>query len=265
MKQQLIIRNILAILGLTLVLSGCVTREYVTGTDNIDTERVIDTENAAMARLKLAIEYLRQNQPAAAKQNLDRAAALNDSIDGIQSSYAYYYQKVGEDVKANKAYQRAVNQFPDNSNIRNNYGAFLCGLKRYSQAQQQFIAAINTESNSQVAQTHENAALCALRAKNWAAAQTHFTVVLKYEPYRARAMLGLAKAEIHLNKPDQAKQALTKYRKMYALTPESIWLNILLEHSQNNQAMVTTLGYLLVAKFPTSTASADYLAKNFDE
>ena len=265
MKQQFSAASLLVLIITTLLLSGCVTREYVTGANNVDTERVINTEKAAMARLKLAIEYLRQNNIAAAKQNLDRAAAIDDTIDGIQSSYAFYYQKVGESVRADAAYRKALKQFPDNASIRNNYGAFLCDANHYDQAQLQFVRALGTDTNAQMAQTHENAALCALRAKRWSIAQHHFNAVLKYEPYRARSILGLAKANIRLNNMSEAKQDLKRYSKVYAVTSQSLWLNILFEHQQNNLEKVRMLGLVLQSQYPQSVAASNFIAKNFND
>lgn len=261
--KQIIKYKAIIVAAMALGVSGCVTKEYVHGADNKITERVIDSENAAMARLKLAIEYLRKNQIPAAKMNLDRAAAIDDGIDGIQSSYAFYYQKVGETDKADRAYRKAVSQFPDNANIRNNYGAFLCDLARYEQAQQQFVKAIATESNTQMANSHENAGLCAMRAKQWSRAKTHLQSVLNYEAYRARALLGLAKANIELNDLDGAKRQLATYSRVFTLTHESLWLNIQIENKSKNYSMVETLGHLLLSKFPQSNSAQQYLAKQF--
>lgn len=253
----------LGVILTALTLSGCVTQEFVYGVDNKITERVIDSENAAMARLKLAIEYLRQNQISAAKQNLDRAAAINDQIDGIASSYAFYYQRVGEVEKADRAYRKALRQFPENSEIRNNYGAFLCDLKRYEQAYNQFVRAIDTESNNQVARSHENAGLCALRDKNWLIAQKHLSAVLKYQPNQARATLGVAKASLELNNLIDARSHLARYNQRYVQTPQSLWVQIQIENKAQNYPMVEGLGKILLREYPNSQAARHYGSTDF--
>jgi len=252
----------LAVMLLTFLISGCVTKEYVYGANNTVNERTKNGEDAAMARLKLAIEYLRQDKIAAAKQNLDRAAAISPNIDGVASSYAFYYQKVGENELADKSYRQAVRQFPQNSDIRNNYGAFLCELKRYQQANRQFVLAINTESNNQIAQTHENAGLCALRDNNWSTAQLHLTKVLNYYPNHARALLGLAKANLELSNLIGARTQLATYNKKYIQTPESLWVQIQIEHKAQNFAMVKGLGQILLRNYPSSNAAIEYGSKD---
>jgi len=248
---------------LALLISGCVTKEFVYGANNKVSERVTNNQRAAMARLKLAIEYLRKNKISAAKQNLDRAAHLNDSIDGIASSYAFYYQKVGENELADLSYRKALRQFPENSEIRNNYGAFLCDLKRYDQAHRQFVRAIKTKNNSQMASSHENAGLCALRNDNWVTAQKHLTTVLKYKPRQARAMLGLAKANLELTDLIGARNQLAGYNKIYVQTPESLWVQIQIENKAQNFSMVDGLGKILVREYPNSQAAKDYGSIDF--
>lgn len=261
-KNQIV--KCLFLILVAVLINGCVTKEYVYEDSKLS-ERTIDTESAAMARLKLALEYLKQGHMVAAKLNLDRAARANDRIDGIQSSYAFYYEKVGEIVKADLAYKKAVAQFPGNANIRNNYGAFLCNQKNYQAANEQFILAINTDSNSQMANTHENAALCAIRAKDWSIAKTHLVRVLKYTPYHARSIINLAKTNAMLGDYDGAQTQLKAYRKLYANSPQSLWVNILIEHGQKNNAMVETFGQLLLNKFPDSKAAKKFIAKNFND
>lgn len=262
--QPLNRRTISAIsLVLSLGLSGCVTQEYVANSENIMQERVVNTKEAAIGRLKLALEYLKKGKTDQAKLNLDRAQKLNADVDGIYSSYAYYYQTVGEIVLADAAYMKALEQFPKNDNTRNNYGAFLCDNKRYDAAEKQFIIAINSSTNTQTANSYENAGLCALRDGQWQRANKHLSAVLRYESVRARSILGLAKANIELEHLDEAAKHLQNYRGIYSQTSQSLWIAIQIENKRNNTAMASQLGQVLLTKYPNSGASKSYLVKNF--
>jgi len=264
-KSQPINRRFVSVISLILTvgLSGCVTQEYVANSDNLIQERVVNTKEAAMARLKLALEYLRTGKTAQAKLNLDRAEKLDDEVDGIYSSYAYYYQRVGEISLADAAYIKALEQFPNNDNTRNNYGAFLCDNKRYEAAEKQFIIAIASKTNSQTANSYENAGLCALRDNKWQRAKKHLSAVLRYESIRARSILGLTKANVELELLDDAEKNLRSYRRIYSQTSQSLWLVMQIEHKRKNNAMVSQLGRVLITKYPNSGATKSYLAKNF--
>jgi len=250
------------VIATTLFLvSGCVTQQYVIGSDNQVKERLINKREAAMARLKLALEYLQLGQTEQAKLNLERALSIDSSMDGILASFAYFYQKVGENDRAAQYYQDALSQFPDNANTRNSYGAFLCGLKHFDDANAQFVEAINTEGNSALANSYENAGLCALRDNNWSRAIGHLTKVLGYEHNRARSILGLTTAFINTDQLDSATRYLRTYRRLFAQTPQSLWLAIQIEQKLNNHNLANKLGQILVSNYPKASETALYLSK----
>lgn len=255
------------IIGLGIVLclgvSGCVTQEFIANSDEVIQERVINTKEAAMARLKLALEYLKTGKTAQAKLNLDRAEKLDDSLDGIYSSYAFYYQRVGEKALADKAYLKALDDYPNNFNTRNNYGAFLCDNRRYEEAEKQFVIAIKSAQNTQTANSYENAGLCALRDKKWKRARSHLSAVLRYESVRARSILGLVKANIELDLINEAAEQLRSYRRIYSQTSESLWLSIQIEKKRGSTAIAAQLGKILLQKYPNSAATKAYLSKEF--
>lgn len=257
------VRNLGIFCFVAFLHTGCVTQQYVMGSDNAAKERVVDTREAAMARLKLALEYLQNGKTEQAKLNLDRALAIDSDLDGIHASFAYFYQQVGENDKADKSYRTALSQYPDNANTRNNYGAFLCDLAHYEAANKQFLKAIATPENTAMANSHENAGLCALRDKNWPRAITHLEKVLGYERKRVRSILGLANAHIKLNELEVATRYLRQYRQSFAQTPQSLWLAIQIEHKLNNHSLASKLGDILQANYPTAQETKLYLAKAF--
>lgn len=258
-RQQIAFLALLGWVG----LSGCVTQEFVAGSDEIIQERVINKKEAALARLKLALEYLKTGNTAQAQLNLERAEKLDDSVDGIYSSYAYYYQTVGETALADKAYLQALEDFPDNFNTRNNYGAFLCDNRRYEDAEKQFVLAIESPLNTQTANSYENAGLCALRDQKWQRAKTHLSAVLRYESIRARSILGLAKANLELGLLNDAAQQLRNYRRIYSQTSESLWLAIQIEQQRGSVDIAKQLARVLIQKYPNSAATKAYFSKEF--
>lgn len=251
------------ILMFSIILNGCVSQEYIANSDHVKQERVINSKEAALARLKLALEYLRTGKTAQAKLNLDRAEKLAPEIDGIYSSYAYYYQQVGESSLADKSYLKALQQFPKNDNTRNNYGAFLCENHRYDEAENQFSISIESPLNTKVANSHENAGLCALRDNRWLRAKKHFSAVLRYESLRVRAILGLVKVNIELDDIDAAILHLNDYKRIYSQTSQSLWLAIQIEYKQRNIISVHQLGNVLLEKYPNSAAATSYLEKSW--
>ena len=158
---------------------------------------------------------------------------------------------------------QALEDFPDNFNTRNNYGAFLCDNRRYDEAETQFVLAIKSPLNTQTANSYENAGLCALRDKKWQRAKSHLSAVLRYESIRARSILGLAKANLELGLLNDAAQQLRNYRRIYSQTSESLWLAIQIEQQRGSVDIAKQLARVLIQKYPNSAATKAYLAKEF--
>ena len=75
---------------------------------------------------------------------------------------AYYYQQVGEFDQAEDAYRDALRKDNDNADTYNNFGAFLCQINKFDEAEQLLQAAVKRPGYIRVAESYENLAfLCA--------------------------------------------------------------------------------------------------------
>lgn len=79
---------------------------------------------------------------------------------------------MGETAAAQNRYQLALKLAPQNSEVLNNYGAFLCGLGQYVPAQQQFNAAAQSADYGEAADSLESAGYCFFKAGGDAQART---------------------------------------------------------------------------------------------
>lgn len=148
--------NLSFLLIFSLFLSACVSQ----------IKPDFDQQQAAKARIELALGYLADNNFAQAKLNLDKALAYAPDYYLPHSALAYFYQKQNLLEQANSAYLNALKLDPMQGDVLNNYGAFLCSKKEYEQAYQQFEKALNMKGYYQQADTYENLAICAFKGKN---------------------------------------------------------------------------------------------------
>lgn len=138
-------------------LSACVSQTDVGN---------INQQQAAKARVELALGYLSENNQAQAKINLDKALEHAPQYYLVHSAFAYYYQKQGDVSSAEQSYKNAIKADPKQGDIYNNYGAFLCAEKRFAEAYQQFDLALQAKNYYRQADTYENKVLCALAENN---------------------------------------------------------------------------------------------------
>lgn len=153
--KPLFIRYLSAVI-FPLVFSACVSQ-----TSSLD----FNKQQAAKARVELALGYLQQNNFSQAKQNLDKALEHDKDYYLVHSALAHFYQLQGDINAARQSYLQAIKLDEKQGDTHNNFGAFLCGQGEFQQANQQFELALASPSYYRQADTYENMALCA-RALN---------------------------------------------------------------------------------------------------
>ncbi|PVX38789.1 type IV pilus assembly protein PilF [Pasteurella langaaensis DSM 22999] len=167
-----------------LFLSACVSSGH-----NAD----FDRQQAAKARVELAIGYLNQQAWSQAKLNLDKALSYAPDYYLVHSAFAYFYQQQGDVELAQKAYIKAIDLDKNQGDVHNNYGAFLCSQGEFDNAYSQFQAALASPQYYQQADTYENLVLCAYSQNNLARAQENLLQLEKISPQRAAQLKSMLK------------------------------------------------------------------------
>lgn len=198
-------------LSLTL---GCVTVKRADG------NAIFDPLLAADARIELGLSYLKTGNTVRAKQNLDLALQYAPKYVRATSAIAYYYQQVLETEQAEDWYLRAIRLSPNDGNLLNDYGVFLCRQQRYQKAVQQFKQAIQQPGYSRVAVSYENAGLCTLKLEQWYRAEIYFTKSLQHQPHRYRSDIELVRLAIRFGQIDRAQYRLDRIQTRVGITPE---------------------------------------------
>ncbi|WP_101775314.1 type IV pilus biogenesis/stability protein PilW [Pasteurella oralis] len=166
----------------SLLLSACVSQ--------VDTA-TFNKQQAAKARVELGLGYLAQRQFTQAKLNFDKALAYAPNYYLVHSALAYFYQEQGAFQLANQAYLAALNLAPQQSDVLNNYGVFLCKQAKFEQAYTQFNHALATANYYQQADTYENIILCAFSAKDSERYQQNLQLLAQIDASRAQKLLRL--------------------------------------------------------------------------
>ena len=220
-----------------------------------------NTIEAAKTRISLGLTYLKNGNYKQAKVNLDKALEFAPRLADAHYSIAYYYQVVGENVLAENAYREALSFAPENADIANTYGAFLCQQGKYAEAKNYFLKAVNTSRYAATAETYENLALCSQSQGEVDDAITYLRSALNHQPTRGKSMLLLSQLLASTGQWTEAKRVLRRYEKISRVTPETLWLAIKIEQALGNEAGARGYGDMLLKMFPGHPNSKDYLAK----
>ncbi|AGQ32400.1 pilus assembly protein PilW [Serratia liquefaciens ATCC 27592] len=218
---------------------------------------------ASQTRLQLGLEYLKQGDLNAARQNLEKAADAAPQDYRTQLGMALYEQRIGENSAAEQRYQQALKLAPNNGTVLNNYGAFLCSLGQYVPAQQQFSAAAVAPDYGQVADSLENAGYCFLKAGQNDEARILLTRALKIDPDKGTPLLVEAEKQFGEGKRAQSQLLLDSYQHVLPASADSLWLQIRFAALAGRQDSVQRYGKQLSRSFPQSKQYQQFLANEY--
>ncbi len=249
--------------ALVALLSGCVTETTYIGKNSERTEQAVDRAAASRTRVDLGLGYLRKGDPVQAKYNFDKALQFDPRNPQAYLAQAYYFQQVGDLKSAEQSYRRLLELDSSNADAHNNYGVFLCGQRRYAEAEQAFLKALAQPAYVRLDDTYENAAYCAGLAGDKAKAKRYYELAIGYNPRKPKALLALAALALDDAKPAEARRVLSQYRTLAGDNADSLWLQLRLAQQQGELAQVHLYGGKLVRQFPNSDKAKRYLANDY--
>lgn len=259
-----VLRTIIYSLGLTFIF-GCVTEQSYIDSNQQVRSLAFDKEDAAKSRLLLGLGYLRNENYPQAKFNLDKALKYAPMRADVHSSLAYYYQAVGDVVKAEQSYLKSLQIGPNNPNTLNNYAVFLCKLTDYKQAIMRFKQAIAIPSYSQVAESYENMALCMLKSGDFDGAVISLTQSYQHNPNRMQTLLELISVHYAMGNQAQALKLYSVYLSRSEQNAKSLLLGILLQTSAGKNSLAQKYRQRLTSEFPLSHESLLLTSNLLDE
>jgi len=242
---------------LVSLLVGCVTV-----TDN-QVDAGFDKYKAAEARISLGLSYLESKDMVRARENLEMAVGYAPNYYRSLIAIAHYYQAVGEQQQAERAYQTALRGSPKNGDVLNNYGAFLCKLGQYDKADAFFNQAIEQPYYYLVAASYQNAAMCALKSGDREQAAYYFQRSLDHDPNRVVSLLQLTQLEVQQGDYPSARVRLLKFHNRFGYQPASLGLLIELERKSGNESIAGRYAKILQDKYPDSIQYQKYIANEY--
>ncbi|MCA1175859.1 MULTISPECIES: type IV pilus biogenesis/stability protein PilW [unclassified Pantoea] len=242
-------KGLSAVLLAVFVVTGCVNSPAQQG--------------AADIRLQLGLHYLAVKDFEAAQRNLLRAERAAPRDYRVPLALARLAQAQQNSAQTHWHYQRAQQLAPANGYIANNYGAFLCGLRQYGEAHQQFKLAMAAQEIEARQDAFLFSGYCYLQAGESASARESLSNALIAAPEQGSQLL--TEVEKRLKQQDRlaVPLLLEVYHQRLPATAESQWLQIRFAAQQGNAADVIRYGDRLARSFPQSIQYQRYLANEY--
>lgn len=260
----------LAAVALAVVLAGCAgTGTNPSGKEELKTAS--DTTSAqkrADIRMQLAVGYFEQGQLPTALDEIKKAIAADPTYADAYGMRAVIYMRMGEKELANDNFLQALKLAPNDPDLNNNYGSFLCQNDRVKESFKHFDTALASRNYRSPAGAMNNAGNCALKIKDIDLAEKYLLQALKLAPEVPETNIGLAKVYYARRDYPRASffiQQLHKVAKLDALPADVLWLAVKVQHKMGDQGLEQGFATQLRRHHAQSPEYAEYQRGAFDE
>jgi len=239
-----------------LILSACVS-ETTGGFDRAPPDEALDNY------LRLAQGYLEQGDLASTRRHLNNASEIDPNNSDIYGVWGLIYTLEGDLDLADDSFRRAIRLDSRNSQVRNNYAAFLYSNQRFDDAYDQLQEVVADTAYPNRAQAFENMGLAAIQLQRLNDAEFAFNRALQLNGNRLRSTLELADLNLQRSNLAGARDYYQRFLTLQQFfnlqqTARSLWVGIQLEDAGGNNARLQEYAALLAERFPDSTEYALY-------
>lgn len=211
-----------------------------------------DPQRRAQIRLELATALYQQGNYAQALEEARSAVSIDPSYAQAFGLLGLIHMDLGERAKAQEQFSQALRLAPNDSELRNNYGWFLCQTGREQEAVAEFLAALRDPLYATPARPLHNAGICSLRMGDTAAAEAYFQRAFQIDPSNPVSMYHLGELNLKRGNLEQARFHAQRLLSAYPPSAETLWLALRVDRRLGERAGVESLSTQLRRQFPAS-------------
>lgn len=238
-------RTTILIAVLAALLGGCASPEP-SETPKKDPRRLSDIN------VQLGIEYMKHNNLETALKKLKRALEYDSENPAAHTTLGTVYARIGELDKAEKHFALAVKYAPDDPNVYNNYGQFLCVQGRTEQGLRALKKALDLPLYRTPAIALTNEGYCELGAGRRDAAEKYFRSALQADPAFTPALLEMMKISVDKKEFLSARAYLQRYVEVADHNAQTLWLGVQIENALGDKDTASSYALALQSRFPES-------------
>jgi len=240
------------VLVLGLLLQSCASNNGLTEKNSRD---------AAQYNAQLGASLLQNGDLEQARDKLEKALAQNNRNALAHLVYGQLQYVVDEPDKARTHFKKAIELEPDEASHRNSYGIFLCQVKDYSAAEEQFAVAANNRFYRTPEFAWDNAGVCMLDANRLDKAESYLRKALQINPTFANTYLHMAELLYKRERLTVADAYFQRFNSYGSDTPESLLLGIQINRDTGKTVQAEQYATRLLNDFPASREAGEYLSR----
>lgn len=244
-----------------LTMAGCAS----TGDGEVRTQSdMTDAQKRASIRLQLAAGYYQQRQWNVALDEVKKVLLLDPDNADAYNIRAMTYMQTNEIALAEDNFVRALSLAPDNPELANNYGWFLCQHGHPEKSILLFEKAFNNRHYLSPATALNNAGVCSLKLNKDNAAEDYLNQAFKFDARNPTTNGNLAILYYQRGQYDRAHFYISRVIKVEALTAEMLWTAVKIERKRGDHSAEAAYISHLRRLYPDSKEFSAYQRGMFD-
>jgi type IV pilus assembly protein PilF len=232
MTRTVPLRRLIAPFCVALALAACASKEPTQPAvpEPLPTPKPAEVSPQRRAELHtdLGAGYYGRGQMDIAIEELNEAIKLDPRYAQAYNIFGLVYTVLGENLKAEQNFQQALAIAPQDPDIRQNWGWYLCTHGRAKESLAEFEAAIRNPLYKTPEIPLVNAGRCAASVGDINAADAYFRRALALAANNDSAMLGLAQIAYREARNEEARRWLKSMRQAI-LPPVALYLGMCVE------------------------------------
>jgi type IV pilus assembly protein PilF len=211
----------------------------------------VSPKKRADLHTELAAGYYERGQMDIALKELDESVKLDPDNPQSYNIYGLVYTVLGQNAKAEQNFRQALTLAPNDSEVRQNWGWYLCTHQREKESIPEFEKAVSNPLYKTPEIPLINAGRCSMMINDSAAAEAFFRRAIAVAPGNEAAAYGLALLAFRAGKTEDARRWMKAIRQT-TLPPEALYLGMCIERKLGDRQAETSYTAQLRNRYPDS-------------
>lgn len=206
----------------------------------------------AQLHVEIAAGFYERGQMEVALQELSAATKLDPSNAKIYNVYGLVYAMLAQDAKAQQNFQQALELAPNDSEIRQNWGWYLCTHGRAKESLHEFDLAVSNPLYKTPDVSLVNAGKCAASVGERVRAEEYFRRALTVSSRSPLASYNLALLLFREKKLDEARSLMRRVVAQTNTPPDALYLGMCIERALGDKVAENSYVSQLRNRYPES-------------
>ncbi|MEO8485563.1 MAG: type IV pilus biogenesis/stability protein PilW [Betaproteobacteria bacterium] len=203
-------------------------------------------------RTELAASYFERGQYDVALEELAEALKFDPGYAKVYSVYGVVYAELGDEAQAEANFRRALELAPADSDIRHNWGWYLCTHGKPRESVGEFEAALRNPLYRTPEIALINAGKCSIEAGDLAAGDQYLRRALTLKPGNPLAAYNLALLSYRNGRLDESRALMRYVMAQNPPPPEALYLGMCLERRLEDKQSEQSYVMQLRNRYPNS-------------